>query len=105
MKRKARKKKARRRSQPYAIPRALLGREVQRRIDALGLSRDGAAKVVRDAASQMSRLMTGHFEDFSSDRLVMFLTRLGSDVDIVVRHGGNRRRRGKVDIKTARGRG
>ncbi len=83
-----------------SIPRALLARELQKRIDKLGLSRNQAAIVVGDAASQMSRLMTGHIADFSADRLVKMLVRLGSDVTITIRHSSGKRRRGKVRIRT-----
>ena len=84
-----------------SIPRSLLARELQKRITQLGLSRNDAAIAVGDAASQMSRLMTGHITDFSADRLVKMLLRLGSDVTITVRHGANARKRGKVRVKTA----
>lgn len=84
-----------------SIPRSLLARELQKRITQLGLSRNDAAIAVGDAASQMSRLMTGHITDFSADRLVKMLLRLGSDVTITVRHGSNARKRGKVRVKTA----
>ena len=63
---------------------------MQARITELGLSRNDAAAIVKDAASQMSRLMTGHVEEFSTDRLVDFLQRLGCDVRVMV----NRRKRG-----------
>jgi predicted XRE-type DNA-binding protein len=84
-----------------SIPRSLLARELQKRITQLGLSRNDAAIAVGDAASQMSRLMTGHITDFSADRLVKMLLRLGSDVTITVRHGSNAKKRGKVRVKTA----
>lgn len=84
-----------------SIPRSLLARELQKRITQLGLSRNDAAIAVGDAASQMSRLMTGHITDFSADRLVKMLLRLGSDVTISVRHGSNAKKRGKVRVKTA----
>lgn len=84
-----------------SIPRSLLARELQKRINQLGLSRNDAALVVGDAASQMSRLMTGHITDFSADRLVKMLLRLGSDVTITIRHAPNMRKRGKVRVKTA----
>ena len=76
--------------------RALLFDQVQARISELGLSRNDAARIVRDAPSQISRLMTGHFEEFSTDRLVEFLLRLGSDVRIMVNH---RKRGAKGMIK------
>jgi len=83
-----------------SIPRALLAKELQKRIDSLGLSRNAAAVVVGDAASQMSRLMTGHIADFSADRLVKMLVRLGSDVTITIRHSKGMGRRGKVRIRS-----
>jgi predicted XRE-type DNA-binding protein len=82
-----------------SIPRAELARELQKRINQLGLSRNDAAIAVGDAASQMSRLMTGHITDFSADRLVKMLLRLGSDVTITIRHG-NAKKRGKVRVRT-----
>ena len=83
-----------------SIPRSVLGRELQRRINAFGLSRDAAAKLVDDAASQMSRLMTGHIEEFSADRLVKMLLRLGTDVDISLRHSTRLGKRGRVRISS-----
>jgi predicted XRE-type DNA-binding protein len=83
-----------------SIPRSLLARELQKRITQLGLSRNDAAIAVGDAASQMSRLMTGHITDFSADRLVKMLLRLGSDVTIIVRHSSGMKKRGKVRVRT-----
>lgn len=107
MARKARKKAATRAkpadrrsaTRTDTIPRALLAREVQRRIDKFGLSRELAATIVGDAASQMSRLMTGHIGEFSADRLVKMLTRLGSDVTITVKHAPGLGHRGRVRVK------
>jgi predicted XRE-type DNA-binding protein len=84
------------------LPRGPLAVETQKRITELGLSREQAGVVVKDAASQMSRLMNGHFEEFSADRLVGMLLRLGSDVEIIVRHPRGRGRRGKVSIASRR---
>jgi predicted XRE-type DNA-binding protein len=83
-----------------AIPRSLLVREVQRQIDRFGLTREAAGVVVGDAATQMSRLMTGHFRDFSVDRLAKMLIRLGSDVTISIKHSPKLGRRGKIRIKS-----
>jgi predicted XRE-type DNA-binding protein len=83
------------------IPRSVLGKEAQRQIDKFGLSREVAAAVVGDAATQLSRLMRGHFGDFSADRLVRFLNRLGSDVTIVIRHRSRLGGRGRVRIKAS----
>jgi predicted XRE-type DNA-binding protein len=83
-----------------AIPRTLVAREVQRQIERFGLSREAAGVVVGDAATQMSRLMTGHVREFSVDRLTKMLIRLGSDVTITIRHAPKLGRRGKVRIKS-----
>ena len=80
------------------IPRSVLAREVQRRIDKFGLSRNVAAIVIGDAATQVSRLMTGHANEFSADRLMGFLLRLGSDVTITIRHSPQLRR-GKIRVR------
>jgi predicted XRE-type DNA-binding protein len=82
-----------------SIPRVVLAREVRRRVDKSGLSRNVAALVLEDAPSQMSRLMTGHAHEFSSDRLIGFLLRLGSDVTIIIKHSRRVGRRGKMRVK------
>lgn len=81
------------------VPRYDLAAIVQSRISHLGLSRNDAAKVVHDAASQVSRLMTGHANEFSTDRLIDWLNMLGSDVTVTIRHGRQRRKRGKVRLR------
>ncbi|MEX2179299.1 MAG: XRE family transcriptional regulator [Gemmatimonadaceae bacterium] len=105
MARKARpksRKKATRRVSPLkkdTISRAFLGRELQRQIDRFGLSRARAGIIVKDAASQMSRLMTSHFEEFSADRLATMLVRLGSDITITLKHPAKVGRRGRVKTR------
>lgn len=83
-----------------AISRTLLAKQVQGRLKAFGLSQTMAAKIVDDAATQMSRLMNGHFAEFSADRLVKMLLRLGSDVTVTIRHAPRLGRRGKARIRT-----
>jgi predicted XRE-type DNA-binding protein len=82
-----------------AISRTLLAKQVQGRLKAYGLSQTMAAKIVDDAATQMSRLMNGHFAEFSADRLVKMLLRLGSDVTLTIKHASKLGRRGKSRIK------
>lgn len=84
-----------------SISRTLLAREVQRRLKAFGLTQTMAAKIVDDAATQMSRLMNGHFAEFSADRLVRMLLRLGSDVTVTIKHAGRLGRRGRARIRTS----
>src|SRR5262245_35744203 len=82
-----------------ALSRTLLAKQVQGRLKAFGLSQTMAAKIVDDAATQMSRLMNGHFAEFSADRLVKMLLRLGSDVTMTIKHAGKLGRRGKSRVK------
>jgi predicted XRE-type DNA-binding protein len=49
-----------------------------------GLSQTAAAKLIGIAQPDVSRLMRGHFEGFSYDRLFGFLTALGENVRVVV---------------------
>jgi predicted XRE-type DNA-binding protein len=48
------------------------------------LTQAGAAKLLGVSQSNVSRLIHGHYEDFSIDRLLRFLTTLGVDVEIVL---------------------
>jgi len=88
----------RKKTKDVGIPRVQLASIVERQIDKFGLSRNDAAIIVRDAASQVSRLMTGHAYEFSSDRLIEWLTRLGTDVTLRIKHAKKLGRRGKVRI-------
>ena len=49
-----------------------------------GLSQTAAAKLMGIAQPDVSRLMRGHFEGFSYDRLFDFLNALGERVHVVV---------------------
>lgn len=82
-----------------AIPRAILGRELQAVIERFDLSREEAARLVNDAPSQLSRLMTGHLAEFSADRLAKMLTRLGSTIVINIKHRRRPGKRGMVRVK------
>ena len=60
-----------------------------------GLTQARAAKLLGVSQSNVSHLVRGHYEDFSIDRLLRFLTALGVDVEIVLTpteraHGGTR---------------
>lgn len=81
------------------LPRIPLAREVQRRIEQLRLTRAQAARTLGDADAQLSRLMNGHVHAFSANRLVGMLMRLGVDVEVVIRHPRQPKRRGKVSIR------
>lgn len=50
-----------------------------------GLRRIEAAKVLGLSQPNLSRLLAGSFQDFSMERLLRLLTKLGHDVKIVIR--------------------
>lgn len=64
-------------------------------------SRERMAKLVDDAASQMSRLFTGHINEFSAERIISYLLRRSFDVEIRVKKAP-RNRRGKLTVKAVR---
>jgi predicted XRE-type DNA-binding protein len=81
------------------ISRQFLGRQLQKQINRFGMTRAQAGLIVKDAASQMSRLMTNHFEEFSADRLATMLVRLGSDITISIKHPAKPGKKGRVRMK------
>jgi transcriptional regulator with XRE-family HTH domain len=84
------------------IPRRAVGNIIRQVATRRGLSRDAMAKLAGDAASQMSRLMNKHDEEFSVDRLAKIGVRMGCDIDLVIRPKA-RLRRGKVRVRFERG--
>ena len=79
----------------------MLGQTLKEQIERFKLSRNETAPIVRDAASQVSRLMTGHVDEFSVERLVAWLARLGADITIAIKKAQRRGRRGKVRIRVS----
>ncbi len=67
----------------------LLKAELVTRIDRIirqrGLKQVEAAKLMGLSQPDVSRLMRGDFQEYSLERLLRLLTRLGRDVDITIR--------------------
>jgi len=84
--------------QAQVIPKEPLAREIRRLIEERGLTQADAAVLVRDAASQLSLLLSGKLRGFSIDRLVRTLLYLGRDVELVVRPSAARRRRREATV-------
>jgi predicted XRE-type DNA-binding protein len=59
-----------------------------------GLNQTEAARRLRIAQPDVSRMLNGHFRQFSVERLMRFLVALGQDVEIIVRPAGVRRSKG-----------
>jgi predicted XRE-type DNA-binding protein len=79
---------ARRRARPEReelIKKAPIAKEIARIIKERGLTQTEASYIVRDAPSQLSLITTGKLTGFSAERLLRTLTRLGRDVEIIIR--------------------
>ena len=70
-------------------------REVVRRSR---LTQVAAAAVMGIDQPKVSALLNGRLTNFSSERLMRLLTRLGQDVEIVVRTKPRRRQRGRIRV-------
>jgi len=82
----------------------LLKAELVARIDMIvrerRLTQAAAAKLLGLSQPDVSRLLRGHFRDYSMERLLRLLTALGRDVEIVIRKSRTRRP-GRVSIEAA----
>lgn len=62
----------------YAKAKLVLA--IDRAIRAIGLSERDAANAMGIEPSELQNLLVGHFREYSGDRLLVFLNRLGQDV-------------------------
>ena len=53
------------------------------------LTQTAAAKAAGVSQPDISRLLSGHFRDVSVERIMRMLTRLGCEVDVIVRPQGS----------------
>ncbi len=65
---------------------------------ARGLTQQQAAALLGIDQPKVSRMLRGHFEGISTQRLLDFLTALGHDVEIVVRPAPKSRKRGRLHV-------
>ena len=65
------------------------------------LTQAEAAKLLGLSQPDVSRLLRGHFKDYSIERLLRLLLALGRDVEIVIRRPRSRRP-GRLSLGTAR---
>lgn len=73
------------RGEKALIPKKELAEEIATIIRYHHLNQTEAARVVGDAPSQMSLLLSGKIEGFSVERLIRMLLRLGQDIELVFR--------------------
>ena len=67
------------------------------------LTQSGAGKLMGISQPEISRMFRGHFEEYSIDRLMNFLTAFEQDVEIVVRKSKAGSKRGSVRFLAAMG--
>ncbi len=61
-----------------------------------------AAQAMGISQPDVSRLLKGQFRDISVERIMRLLTRLGCDVDIVIKAPGRKRSSSVIHLKVAR---
>jgi predicted XRE-type DNA-binding protein len=66
------------------------------------LTQARAARLLKIDQPKISRLLRGQLSGFSTERLMYFLTQLGSDIEIVVKQASAKKRRpGRVRVIAA----
>jgi predicted XRE-type DNA-binding protein len=80
--------------------KARLVNRIQEIINKQKITQTAAAKRMGLSQPDVSRLLKGHFRDMSVERLMRLLTRLGYQVDIVIReHGKKPSRRNTIHLE------
>src|SRR5579864_994657 len=80
------------------LAKAELAIRIAEAIRARRLTQTMAARILRIDQPKISRLLHGQLSGFSTERLMHFLTRLGRDVEIVVKRAPRSRRQGRLRV-------
>jgi predicted XRE-type DNA-binding protein len=81
------------------LAKARIVAQIGRVLQARKLSQVQAAELLGIDQPKVSALLRGHFKGYSQERLIGFLTKLGMDVEIVVRSkSGKRQTGGRVSV-------
>ena len=81
-----------------ALAKAQLASRIREVVRQGRLTQVAAAAVMGIDQPKVSALLNGRLANFSSERLMRLLTRLGQDVEIVVRTKPRRRQRGHIRV-------
>lgn len=81
-----------------ALAKAQLAGRIREIVRLRRLTQVAAASVMGLDQPKVSALMNGRLSAFSSERLMRLLTRLGQDVEIVVKGTPRRRERGRIRV-------
>lgn len=80
------------------LAKAELALAISRAIKERGLTQREAAALLGIDQPKVSHVLRGRLADFSTERLMNFLTSLGRDVEIVVRPAPKSRKRGRLHV-------
>lgn len=86
-----------------ALAKAQLASRIREIVRQRRLTQMATAALLRIDQPKVSALLNGRLTSFSSTRLMRLLTRLGQDVEILVRATPRRRRRGRIRVVDAAG--
>jgi len=80
------------------LAKADLALAISRAIKERGLTQREAATLMGIDQPKVSHVLRGRLADFSTERLISFLTGLGRDIEIVVRPAPKSRKRGRLHV-------
>lgn len=80
------------------LAKAQLASRIREIVRGSRLTQVAAAAVMGIDQPKVSALLSGRLANFSSERLMRLLTRLGQDVEIVVKTKPRRRQRGRISV-------
>lgn len=81
------------------LTKAQLASQIRHIIKDRRLTQSAAAKVMDIDQPKISALFNGRLENFSSDRLMRLLTRLGKDIEILVKAKPRNREHGRIRVR------
>ncbi len=81
-----------------ALAKAQLASRIREIVRGSRLTQVAAAVVMGIDQPKVSALLSGRLSNFSSERLMRLLTRLGQDVEIVVKSKPRRRQHGRISV-------
>lgn len=84
-----------------ALLKSRLAQKIAVLIEARRLTQTKAATVLGIDQPKVSKLLRGRLEEFSTDRLLRFLTTLDQDVDIVIKAKPRSRRHARLSVVAA----
>ncbi|HUF30789.1 MAG TPA: helix-turn-helix transcriptional regulator [Gemmatimonadaceae bacterium] len=80
------------------LAKAQLAHAISRVIQERGLTQRAAAKLMGVDQPKVSHVLRGRLADFSTERLMGFLTGLGRDIEIVVKVPPRSRKKGRISV-------